>query len=229
MHVVSGGKPVTFSVGMFPFDLRTLTIVGGMPECIWMYWARAQIDRFYNPLAGYSMMLGTQAKRPGLQAGLEKGMAGTFGALTGCDDLHYIGVLSFDDIFSPEQMVADIELCEALDHLRQGIPRQDPEHWIEIIKEGLEGGYMKADTTLDHYREAYWQPRLLDRLSWHTFQHAGGKTASERCRDEVLARLNSYDYKPPAEIDNVRSIFLTAWHELGGDPKAEVLRLLYND
>lgn len=229
MHVVSGGKPVTFSVGMFPFDLRTLTIVGGMPECIWMYWARAQIDRFYNPSAGYSMMLGTQAKRPGLQAGMEKGLAGTFGALTGCDDFHYIGVLSFDDIFSPEQMAADIELCEALDHLRRGIPRQSPEQWIEIIKEGLEGGYMKADTTLDHYREAYWQPRLLDRLSWHTYQHAGGKTTRERCREEVLARLNAYAYRPPGKIEDVRKIFLTAWDQLGGDPQADVLRLLCND
>jgi trimethylamine--corrinoid protein Co-methyltransferase len=229
MHIVSGGKPVTFSVGMFPFDLRTLTIVGGMPECIWMYWARAQIDRFYNPRAGYSMMLGTQAKRPGLQAGMEKGMAGSFGVMTGCDDLHYIGVLSFDDIFSPEQMAADIELCEALDHLRRGIPRQDPESWVNTIREGLEGGYLKADTTLDHYREAYWQPRLLDRLSWHTFQHTGGKTARERCREEVLARLNSYAYQPPAEIEAVRKIFLTAWQDLGGDPQAEVLRLLCND
>ena len=228
MHVISGGKPVTFSAGMFPFDLRTLTIVGGMPECIWMYWARAQIDRFYNPRAGYSMMLGTQAKRPGLQAGLEKGMAGAFGAMTGCDDLHYVGVLSFDDIFSPEQMVADIELCDALDHLKRGIPRQDPEDWLDIIKEGLGGGYLKADTTLDHYREAYWQPRLLDRLSWHTFKYAGGKTARERCREEVLAKLNSYTYRPPAEIEKVRQIFSTAWHHLGGDPQSEILQLLCN-
>jgi trimethylamine:corrinoid methyltransferase-like protein len=228
MHILSGGKPVTFSVGMFPFDLRTLTIVGGMPECVWMYWARGQIDRFYNPNAGYSMMLGTQAKRPGLQAGMEKGMAGATGVLTGCDDLHYVGVLSFDDIFSPEQMVADIELCDALDQLRRGIPREDPERWIDLIREGLKGGYMQTDSTLDHYREAYWQPRLLDRLSWHTFQHAGGKTARERCRAEVLSSLNLYDYQPPAEIEAVRRIFLTAWKQLGGDPQGEVLRILCN-
>ena len=110
LHVIGGGKPVHFNIGMFPFDLRTLTIVGGPPECAWMYWVSAQVTRFYNPAHGYSMMLGTQAKRPGLQAGYEKAMAGAFGVLTGCDDLHYAGVMSFDDIFSPEQMVADNEL-----------------------------------------------------------------------------------------------------------------------
>jgi len=69
------------------------------------------------------MMLSTQAKRPGLQAGYEKALAGTLGVLTGCDDLHYAGVLSFDDIFSPAQLVADCELRDALAQLRLGIPR----------------------------------------------------------------------------------------------------------
>lgn len=230
MRIVGGGKPVSFSIGMFPFDLRTLTIVGGMPECAWMYWARGQIDRFYNPHAGYSMMLGTQAKRPGLQAGYEKGVAGTVGMLTGCDDLHYIGVLSFDDIFSPEQMTADLELGDLLGQLRKGIPRDDPQEWIEVIREGMEKGYIQADTTLDNYSEAYWAPRFLDRLSWHTFQQIGGKTARQRCREEILSRLASYHYAPDAErITAVRTVFERAWKKLGGDPGTEILRLLIND
>ena len=53
---------------------------------------------------------------------MEKGMAGTLGVLTGCDDLHYVGVLSFDDIFSPEADAADLELRDALQQLRRGIP-----------------------------------------------------------------------------------------------------------
>ncbi len=230
MRVVSGGKPVSFSIGMFPFDLRTLTITGGMPVCAWMYWARGQIDRFYNPSAGYSMMLGTQAKRPGLQAGYEKGVAGTVGVLTGCDDLHYIGVLSFDDIFSPEQMVADIELCDLLEHLRRGIPRSDPDYWLENIRAGLgQGGYVQTDATLDGYRDAYWQPHLLDRLSWHSFQQSGGRTSRQRCREEVLQRLRGYDYHPPAEIQAVRKTFLEAWQKLGGNAKDPCLKLLWND
>jgi trimethylamine--corrinoid protein Co-methyltransferase len=229
MRVVGGGKPVDFSIGMFPFDLRTLTIAGGMPECAWMYWARGQIDRYYNPRAGYSMMLGTQAKRPGLQAGYEKGVAGTVGVLTGCDDLHYVGVMSFDDIFSPEQAVADIELVAMLEQLRKGIPPGAPDAWVETIREGLAGGYIQAETTLEGYKEAYWQPRLLDRQSWHSFQQAGGKTARQRCRAELLARLEGYRYHPPAErIEPLRAVFREAWERLGGDARDPVLRLLEN-
>ena len=229
LHVVSGGKPASFNVGMFPFDLRTLAVVGGMPECAWMYWASAQVTRFYSPQAGYSMMLGTQAKRPGLQAGLEKGMAGTFGVLTGCDDLHYAGVLSFDDIFSPEQMVADCELRDALEQLRRGIAPEDPERWLDEIREGVTKRYVQADTTLDHYRETYWFPKLLDRTTWHTFRGGQGQTARQRARAEVLTRLEGYRYHPPQAIHEVRRIFAEAWGKLGGDPQADYLPLLYND
>ncbi|MCS7222203.1 MAG: trimethylamine methyltransferase family protein [Anaerolineae bacterium] len=230
LHIVSGGKPVHFTVGMFPFDLHTLAIVGGMPECAWMFWASSQVTRFYNPAAGYSMMLGTQAKRPGLQAGMEKAMAGTFGVLTGCDDLHYAGVLSFDDIFSPEQMVADVELRDALEQLARGIPPTDPNCWIEEIREGVSGGYVSANTTLDHYRSTYWFPRILDRTTWHTFQGGYGKTARQRAREEILGRLASYAYKPPADaICEVRRIFAEAWQKLGGDPDAPYLSMLCNE
>jgi trimethylamine--corrinoid protein Co-methyltransferase len=230
LHIVGGGKPVHFTVGMFPFDLRTLAIVGGMPECAWMYWASSQVTRFYNPAAGYSMMLGTQAKRPGLQAGMEKAMAGTFGVLTGCDDLHYAGVLSFDDIFSPEQMVADVELRDALEQLARGIPSADPDRWLDEIREGVAGGYVNTDTTLDSYRSTYWFPRILDRTTWHTFRGGHGKTARQRAREEILDRLAGYAYKPPPDaIRELRSIFAEAWRKLGGDPDAPYLSMLYNE
>jgi trimethylamine:corrinoid methyltransferase-like protein len=230
LHAVSGGKPVSITPGMFPFDLRTLTMIGGMPECAWMYWARAQVCRFYDPSAGYSMMLGSQAKRPGLQAGYEKGMAGTLGVLTGCDDFHYIGVLSFDDIFSPEGMVADLELRDGLLQLRRGIPLDDPDGWVETIREGLAQGYVQAEATLQGYPQDFWFSRLFDRLSWHTFQEVKGKTARQRAREEALSCIARYDYRPQAaQISEVRKIFAKAWQKLGGDPRADYLPLLFND
>ena len=228
LHVIGGGKPVHFNIGMFPFDLRTLSIAGGMPEIPWMYWCSAQVNRFYHPSAGYSMVLSTQAKRPGLQAGYEKAMAGAFGVLTGCDDLHYAGVMSFDDIFSPEQMVADCELRDALDRLRLNIPPEDPDCWLDEIRQGLEGGYVPAEATLDHYRETYWFPKLLDRSTWHSFQAGNGKTTRQRAREEVISRLERYDFHPPASIERVRAIFEEAWRRLGGDEGAPFLRLMYN-
>jgi trimethylamine:corrinoid methyltransferase-like protein len=230
LHLIGGGKPVYVNMGMFPFDLHTFGAVGGMPECAWMFWASAQVTRYYDPSAGYSMMLGTQAKRPGPQAGLEKGMAGAFGVMTGCNDLHYAGVMSFDDIFSPEQMVLDCELRDGLKQLARGIPPQDPQQWIEDIREGIPGGYVNVDTTLDNHRDTYWFPRLFDRATWHTFQATGGKTARERAREELCCRLQAYDYHPPEPgIREVRRIFGDAWKTLGGDPDAPYLPSLCND
>lgn len=228
-HLLSEGKPVYVSIGMFPFDLRTFAAAGGMPECAWMYWAAAQVTRFYDPSAGYSMMMGTQAKLPGVQAGYEKAMAGAFGVLTGCNDLHYVGVMSFDDIFSPIQMVLDCELRDMLKQLRAGIPPQDPEEWLADIREGVEQGFVAADTTLDHYRDTYWFPHLLDRMSWHTFASGRGRTACERARENLRDRLEDYDFRPSQKIEGVRAVFERAWRELGGDPATPYLRLLRNE
>ena len=168
--------------------------------------------------------------RPGPQAGLEKGLAGTFGVMTGCNDLHYVGVMSFDDIFSPEQMVLDCELRDALEQLARGIPPQAAAQWVDDIREGIGSGYAGVDTTLDHYQDTYWFPRLLDRTTWHTFQTGRGKPERERVREELRSRLDRYDYRPPQPaIQEVRRIFAEAWKRLGGDPHAQCLPLLYND
>jgi hypothetical protein len=137
----------------------------------------------------------TQAKRPGLQAEYEKGAAGAVGVLTGCDDLHYVGVLSFDEIFSPVQMAPILNWvgCWAS---YVGVSRAATRGSVALIREGLEKGYMQADSTLDHNFEAYWTPRLLDRLFLHTFRQVNGKTARQRNRDEMLSRLQAYAYQP---------------------------------
>ncbi len=228
LHLISGGRPVGMNICMYPFDLRTLTIVGGAPELAWMRWIGAQLSRHYDAGAGYATILGTQAKRPGLQAGMEKALSGTFAVLTSCTHLDYAGVLSYDDIFSPEQAAADIELRDALQHLSRGLPPDDPDRWVEEIREGLARGYVQADATLDHYREVYWLPRLFDRASWQVFQLEGGRTARQRARDEVLSRLAGYAFSPPEGIEQVRRIFSQAWRALGGDPDAGYLPLLEN-
>ena len=64
---------------------------------------------------------------------------------------------------------------------------------------GWTTGYIQADTTLDHYPQAFWFSRLFDRLSWHSFQEAGAKTARQRARDEALSRLAAYHYHPPQD------------------------------
>jgi trimethylamine:corrinoid methyltransferase-like protein len=137
--------------------------------------------------------------------------------------------MSFDDIFSPEQMVADCELRDALQQLARGIPCDGPDDWLDVIREGATGGYVDTDTTLDRYGETYWFPELYDRLSWHVFRAENGRTARQRARQEVLGRIAAYAYEPPDEIGTVRRIFDAAWMRLGGDPASPILDLLTNE
>jgi trimethylamine:corrinoid methyltransferase-like protein len=230
LHIIGCGKPVMFRAGLYPFDLRSMAVVGGGPEFPWICWMEAQVNRFYNPAALYSMMLGSQAKKPGAQAGLEKGLAGAFGVATGCGALHYAGVLSYDDIFSPSQTVLDCELRDALDHLRRMRLDLSLADWLEAISGGLRRGFVDTELTLTKYREAYWCPRVLDRTTWHELQVHNAKGAEGMAREQALAWLSSYKYQPPAgAIEQVRRIFVEAWKALGGDACALDIRSLCNE
>jgi trimethylamine:corrinoid methyltransferase-like protein len=229
LHIVSDGKPVTVYPGMYAFDLRALSLAGGAPEHAWMRWVGAQIGRFYNPDIEYHGFITTQAKRPGAQAGAEKAIGGTFAILTGCDGLEYAGALGFDDIFSPEQMVLDREMVDALEHLSHGVPRGDPDAWIDLVRQGAESGYLQTDMTLDTYRDTYWLPQVFDRLTWPSFRSAGGRHARERATEKLRSMLTGYTYQPPAAIEDVRRIFREAWRALGGDTQADYLALLDNE
>ena len=229
LHIISDGKPVTIQPGMYAFDLRALSLAGGAPEYAWMRWVGSQIGRFYNPLVEYRGFVTTQAKRPGAQAGAEKAIGGAFGILTGCDGLEYAGALGFDDIFSPEQMVLDREMVDALEHLSRGVPRGDIDAWVDLVRQGATSGYMQTNATLDSYGDTYWLPRVFDRLTWPSFKSREGQYARERATAELRAMLAEYEYRPPAAIEDVRRIFREAWRALGGDPQAECLSLLTNE
>ncbi len=223
LRLVSGGKPVHLGPGMYPFDMRTLAIVGGSPENVLMQHAAFQLARLYDPGARYIHTITTQARHPGLQAGLEKSMGAGFAAALGCRDLQGGGMLGFDDLFSPEQFLADRELRDSLLGLVRPEPEVPEDAWISLVEEGLAPsgesgiarGFVVTDTTLDHWSEVYHSPRLLDRSTMYGRQ---GRTAEQAVRDEAVSLLERHAWTPPeAAIGKVREIFRAAWRDLGGE------------
>jgi hypothetical protein len=222
LRLMSGGKPVHLGPGMYPFDMRSLSIVGGSPEHVLMQYGAFQAARRYDPGARYVHTLLTQARHPGIQAGIERSMGAGFAAALGCRDLAGAGMLGFDDIFSPEQFLADRELRDSIRALVRPEPEIPESAWLGLVEEGMrpgeEGGpargFTVSDTTLDHYREVYHSPRLLDRS---TMYGAPGRLVEEAIRDEAVALLNRRAWTPPEPaIGTVRGIFHAAWRDLAG-------------
>lgn len=213
LRIASGGKPVHLGPGMYPFDLRTLAVIGGAPEHVLMQHGAWQVARRYDPGAGYIHTILTQARHPGLQAGLEKSYGAGFAVALGCRAIQGAGLLGFDDVFSPEQFLADVELRDALQRLLSPSEPPPADRWLALVEEGLARSFPEADTTLDDHARVYHYPRLLDRS---TMYGPRGRTAEQAVREEAVALADRPPIEPGPGIAMARTVWRRAWRELSG-------------
>ena len=177
------------------------------------------MSAFYNEsdsVGGGTGDMSTTAKRPGFQAGMEKMAAVTLAVAHGATYFDSAGTLSGMEIFSGEQLILDWDICCYAERLRQGLAPENPENWLDEVKEGLAGGYTTADTTLDHYREVYWQPEMLDRMTLMSWREKGEPELREKARARAKDLLAGYHYEPNEDVvRELRRIVERAEKELG--------------
>jgi trimethylamine--corrinoid protein Co-methyltransferase len=107
-----------FSVGGFGVvgDMRSARSMGGRPEGSTIGIVLGQVARWYGVRSGGGGGL-SDAKEPSPQAGMQKALAAAIAVCTCGSAGLDAGLLSLDEINSPEQMVHDAELTGALQHL----------------------------------------------------------------------------------------------------------------
>ena len=107
------------------------------------------------------------AKTPGMQAVWEK----CFKQLAlGCDSpssFHY-GLLDAGRAFCPTQMVIDYEINEMLESTFRNVQIDEEMMPVSEIKKIADANtsFLESGHTLKHFRQAIWNPKLLDRTMW---------------------------------------------------------------
>lgn len=196
------GKPVTFGVGIFPFDLRAGMMVFGSPENMLFQMLENDFNRFYGwPWSPSFGNIHVMSKLPDLQSGAEKAAIMTLGAFLGARGFGSAGTLSLDDIFSPVQLLADCEIRDWVQRAIQGVwmGEEAVDDWLAEIEDGLQRGFMMLDSTLDHYKRHAWYPRHFERRGAGPWLAEGQPRLSERLKDEVRRRIAAYDFELEAD------------------------------
>jgi trimethylamine--corrinoid protein Co-methyltransferase len=212
------GLPVSWSVAAMAFDLRAMAMSFGGPEDVLFRWACEEFGAFcHGRDPGRPQgMARTQAKLPGPQASAEK-MAGLLsGALVGSRDFGGAGTLSLDEVFSPEQLIVDCELRDYVERLVAGIDGDcDPAAAFAEAASGLDGGFLRLDSTLDHYREVYWLPRLFERRSLAGWLGDGAVDMRDRAKAIARERIRKHDYQlAPDLAREVDAVYARAERDL---------------
>jgi len=199
------GLPTDWGGTLEPFDLRAQTIPFGAPEQALYYQMGREASAWLTgnrPHAGHAPLL-TMAKVPGAQAALEKGMSAALGVARGCTSLGAAGSLSADEVFSPAQVVLDLELRDWLERFAAGIcrPEDEPADPLKAIREALSGrGFAAADATLDSYAALSWFPRHLRREMLDRWRDLGSPSAEETAREEAIERIEGAQWTLPEPL-----------------------------
>jgi len=199
---VMTGKPATFSVGIFPFDLRAGAMVFGSPENMLFQMLCHDFNRFYGwPWDPSFGNIHVMSKLPDAQSGADKAAIMALGAFLGARHFGSAGTLSLDDVFSPTQLLIDCEIRDWVQRAIQGVwlGEEAVDDWLAEIQGGLRRGFMMSDSTVDHYKRHVWYPQRFERRAVGSWLAEGQPRLSERLKDEVRRRIAMHDFELDAD------------------------------
>ncbi len=192
------GLPIRWWVGLFPADLRAMSMPFGSPENMLFLMMTLEADAFFHGYRWYPAgdNVHTMAKLPGAQSCAEKASIMTACAMLGARTFSGIGTLSLDEVFSAEQAVYDVEIAE---HVRRLVSAQDVdcdvERCLADVREAVAGGgFSGLETTAEAYRDIYWHPPLFERGFLGAWRAEGARPLRQRARDIVQEALRRHDF-----------------------------------
>ena len=183
------------SVRAYPADMKYGSFVYGSPEDALATMIQIPLNRRYGiPVIAKSLL--TTAKEPDAHAAAEKAAHTLAAMLSGVDGFCDPGLLSVDEVMSGDQVVIDMEIVEYCTRFVRGVEYNDETSSIDSILEvGAGGSFLTHETTLAHYREAFWSPELFEHTSLATWRQRGGKSVRERAREIARRRIADHEYQ----------------------------------
>ncbi|NPV08553.1 MAG: hypothetical protein HPY83_11415 [Anaerolineae bacterium] len=191
---------VSFGFMAFPMDMKFGTMVYGAPEMNLCDMFRMEMAAFYGRENGATRSIRSMSKRPDFQAALERAGSAVAGVLMGSRAFFGAGMLSVDEVWSPEMLVMDREIADYAERFARGIELGPEALDPAVAEEGaLAGSFMGLDSTLQHFRQAYWLPKLSERRMLNGWLAAGAPDLRHRAREEMRRLLDACEFELPAE------------------------------
>ena len=191
-----GGRDL--SVGGFGVvgEMRNARSMGGRPERSTVEIVVGQVARWYGVRSGAGGGL-SDAKEPSPEAGMQKALASVI-AVSACGSASLdAGLLSLDEINSPEQMVHDAELTGALQRLLRPVEVTSETLAVEdIATAGPGGNFVGSALTAQRFRQELWQPRVWDWQALPEWLTSGAHSDRRRAKILIQEILSSPEPEP---------------------------------
>jgi trimethylamine--corrinoid protein Co-methyltransferase len=200
-ELASSGAPVVYSCAAGGIDVKTGSMASS-PEYGIVQMAAAQMARFYSLP---SLVCGgcSDSKLPDVQAGFERAMTLTTSILTGADIITGFGGLNSASTMSPELLVIDNEIVDAIFRVARGFEVNDDTLAVEVIdKVGPGGHFLGQRHTIEYFKKETWIPEISDRRDFISWQQAGSRSLDEVAKEKVREILATHKPAPlPEDVE----------------------------
>ncbi len=183
-QVFAPGARVLYGAVPTTMDLRTMELAMGSAEVGMMGACAVQLAKLYNlPVRATAGV--TEAKRPDIQAGVEKSLSSLMVALSGADCiLLAAGILDSGNSISYEQYVIDNEVIGMIYRILSGIQVSKDTMGFDVIEQvGPGGNYVLEEHTVQHMMDEFFYPDLTVRCNFDVWE--------ERGRPNMLSHANT--------------------------------------
>ncbi|KPL14324.1 MAG: hypothetical protein AMS26_11120 [Bacteroides sp. SM23_62] len=212
-ELLEPGRPCVFNLGLaHTFDMQNSIAVTGGPENHLFAKISAMMGRYYGiPSASW---VSTESMCADSQAALEK-MCGFLTHLqSGVSNIWAVGQLESELAFAPSQAVVDNEIISYVKRYLKGVEVNEDTLAIELSREvGISGSFLDRYHTLEHFKDEFFQPDILNRKVRENWKALGSRTlaevAEEKARELIKKDIeNDLNESQIKELDVLANRFL---------------------
>ncbi|MCL0097192.1 trimethylamine methyltransferase family protein [Dehalococcoidia bacterium] len=204
VHQLAGkGSPFLFGSNVSVLDMKSTVVSYGCPEWSLTQAALADMrDEIYGlPIWAYAGA--SDAKVMDAQAGAEAMFSIVTAMLSRANLIHDVAFLEFGSTSSLEMLTMANELIAMSRFFTTGIPVNEETLALEAIERVAGGGpgsmFLMDDHTFEHFEQAQFLPKLLDRSRYDSWEEAGAMDLYKRCNIEAKRILAEHQVAPKSD------------------------------
>jgi trimethylamine--corrinoid protein Co-methyltransferase len=199
-QLVSKGSPFLFGPNVSTLDMKSTIVSYGCPEWSLTQAALADMrDELYGlPIWAYAGA--SDAKVMDAQAGAEAMFSIITAMLSRANLIHDVGFLEYGSTSSLEMVTMANELIAMSHSFTDGITVNEETLALEAIERVATGApgsiFLMDDHTFEHFMQAQFLPKLLDRSRYDSWEESGSSDLYKRCNSEAKRILSEHQVEP---------------------------------
>lgn len=185
IQTINPGCPTFYASCTTLMDLRTGGVTSNGPEDYLLQAGVAAMSRSKYDIPVMTGIMGTEARFPGWQAGVEDSLSCYTSVLCGADMMPGAGLLKNATTLSFEELLMGCEIYEIIKRTAEGAPVDEASLAVEVIERvGPRRDFMTDEHTLTNMR-GVWQPEILRRCSYDAWEKDARRDALETARERA--------------------------------------------